>query len=211
MKTLGIIPARRGSKRIPEKNTKDFCGTPLIEHTIKIALRSKIDHIVVTTNDDKVKEICSRYNVDVYTRPEELCTDEAPSLPVVLDILPKYPSYDTGVFLQPTSPLRTTEHINKAIGLMGGGDSVISVKRADFKNFWLRRIDGGFLERYCHDITKIYVLNGAVYVFETKNISTESWGHRTIPYVMSTRDSIDIDTDIDFKLAEMLWRENETR
>ena len=135
---LAIIPARFGSKGIPRKNVVDFCGKPMIQYTLEAALRSKfIDQILVSTNDSEVLKISSNLGIiNSYLRPENLASDAAPMLDVVLHALDwfklqygKYP--ESFILLQPTSPLRNSLDIDGAIKLFlkENPNSVISVHK----------------------------------------------------------------------------------
>ena len=115
MKTLGIIPARGGSKGIPNKNKALFCGKPLITHTIKVALESNLDTVVVSSDDPDILAIATNMGIEAIQRPAELAEDTTPTLPVLQHALSSFDSsYDTVMTLQPTSPLRTAQHINRS-------------------------------------------------------------------------------------------------
>src|SRR3989338_7231045 len=112
---LGIIPARGGSKAIPRKNIKMIAGKPLIAWTIESAKRSSLlDNFVVSTEDKEIAEISKKYGAEVVVRPDELATDEATTLSVLQHVLSVIES-DTVVLLQPTSPVRDTNLIDKCI------------------------------------------------------------------------------------------------
>ena len=120
---LGLIPARGGSKGLPRKNIRPLLGKPLIAWTIEQALASEyLDRVVVSTDDEKIAEISRKYGAKVpFMRPKESAADEARRIDVVLhaiDWMEKNDnSYDLIMLLQPTSPLRTSEDIDKAIKL----------------------------------------------------------------------------------------------
>jgi CMP-N,N'-diacetyllegionaminic acid synthase len=120
-KFLAIIPARGGSKGIPNKNIMAICGKPLIAYTIEAGKKSKyIDEVVVSTDSDDIKEIAQKYGAKVpFLRPDELSNDSAKSIDLVLHAIDFYKSnnisYDYVILLQPTSPLRTFMHIDEAV------------------------------------------------------------------------------------------------
>ena len=120
---LGLIPARAGSKGIPGKNIKDIMGKPLIAYSIEGALKSSyIDRVVVSTEDDKIAEISKELGAEVpFRRPSVFASDEASSADVVLHALRFFQKQglltDSIMLLQPTSPLRSREDIDKAVEL----------------------------------------------------------------------------------------------
>lgn len=190
MEILTIITARKGSKRLPGKNTKRLVGIPLIEYTIESTLDSKyIDLVVVTSDDNEVKKSVNKYidspviDIRFHRRPKHLRGDNIGSQEVIDDVVEQYGG-DCVLLLQPTSPLRIAKHIDKCIELFrdGGFDSVISVKEV---------------------IPHTYYPNGAIYVFKDR-IWTDNMGM----FLMSKRDSIDIDSIEDFKLAEMILNDD---
>jgi CMP-N-acetylneuraminic acid synthetase len=127
VRILGIIPARKGSKRLPGKNTKKIGDKTLIDIAIQEALLSNITDVLVTTNDKKVKKIASKYDVIIHDRDESLCADDSPSEDAIADVVKKY-KYNLYVLLQPTSPLRTYNHINDALSKYRGV-TIISTHR----------------------------------------------------------------------------------
>ena len=199
-KILAIIPARKGSKRLPGKNTKELLGKKMIEYSIDEALKSKyISKIVISTDDEKVMDITnskmkkSSENISLIKRPKELCEDDTPTMPVLQHVLKSIPNeYDTVILLQPTSPLRTVDHIDKCIDIFLKEEckSLVTVKEVEPFN--------------------IFVPNGAVFIANRSMITKESkLRDRNVRLViMSQEDSIDVDTEIDFKAAEetMKWK-----
>lgn len=224
LKVLGVIPARCGSKGIPRKNIKDLAGKPLIYYTIKAALSSRsLNRTLVSTDSSEIADIAEAYGAEVlFLRPAELAQDDTPRLPVVrhaVRYLEQTEGYkaDIIVTLQPTSPLRRSEHIDAAVEMLASteADSVVSVCKAEHSPYWMRRVvEGGRLipilpesEQYTRrqDLPVAYRINGAVYaetysaVFdETKRAKTDI---RAL--VMEKQDSIDIDEESDFRVAEM--------
>lgn len=123
MFSLGVIPARGGSKRLPGKNIRHLCGKPLIAWSIVEALRSKLDHVIVSTDDLQIANTAKDWGADVpFIRPADLATDEAKSIDVMIHAAKwceknvQKPDY---VFLlQPTSPTRTADDIDVAIDIL---------------------------------------------------------------------------------------------
>jgi len=119
---LSIIPARGGSKGIPKKNIKDLAGKPLINYTIKASIDSdRVDRTMVTTNDEDIASVSRKAGAEVpFIRPKRLAQDETPTLPVIQHTLNYYQDNenytpDAVILLQPTSPLRTSNHIDEAL------------------------------------------------------------------------------------------------
>ena len=179
-----IIPARGGSKGIPDKNIKIIGGKPLIAWTIETARRSKyIDRVITTTDSDKIAGICKEYNCEVpFMRPKHLANDSAKGTDVILHTLDwlklKKIDYDYFILLQPTSPLRTTKHIDEAIEILissENANSLVSVKKVNQHPYWMKRINNdGYVEEYQKDneinyhnrqeLPDLYVNNGAIYI-----------------------------------------------
>jgi|SRR3989344_234134 len=218
-KILAIIPARGGSKSILKKNIKPFSGKPLIFYAINAAQKSKyIDKIVVSTDDDEISRCARRYHVDVIKRPPKLAQDKTPMdlvLTHAVNFLEKEKNYSpyAVVLLQPTSPLRRTQHIDEAIKkfLREKVDSLVSV---EFFHNHRHEVDSN--RRLIPAFTKIanrdkrppiVMENGALYISNTTLIKQgKIRGNRIGFYVMDHYSSIDIDEPIDFVVAEHLMR-----
>lgn len=224
LKIVGIIPARAGSKGLPDKNIRLLCGKPLIYYTIKAALEACcLQRVIVSTDSDRIAEIAKGYGAEVpFLRPAELSADDTPSLSVVrhtATFLVDQEKYrpDTLVTLQPTSPARRAEHIDAAVELFANthADVVMSVCESEYSPYWMRRIgaDGRLIpilpdsERFMRrqDLPVVYRLNGAVYVESYSSVmnGTNEPGKVIRALVMDRADSIDIDDEFDFRLAEM--------
>ena len=225
-KIYALIPARGGSTRLPLKNILPLNGKPLISYTIEQAKKSKyIDRVIVSTDNEKISEVSKSYNAEVpFLRPENISGTYALPHSYIThfynfinnngDEIP----YIT-VLLQPTSPLRTAEDIDKAIELFNNVnvEEVISVCASDKKPFWYRTLDeNGYLVDYT-DFSKnnndkpCYILNGAIYAFKTDCFKDNEGiiATKVFPYEMPPERSIDIDRDIDFELAELLLKRTE--
>jgi CMP-N,N'-diacetyllegionaminic acid synthase len=223
---VAIIPARGGSKGIPRKSVRLLCGKPLIAYTIEAALSSKlIDRVVVSTEDEEIAEVSKKYGAEVISRPPELGQDDTPSLPVyqhAIRHLEKAEDYrpEIIVILQPTSPLRLVEDIDRAIAefLKRKYDSIVSICEVEHPPHWMYTLarnrlkpvikDGESVTRR-QDAPKMYRLNGAVYVTSREVIMKENRliGRDTGAHIMPLERSIDIDTELDFKLADLLMRQ----
>lgn len=218
---LAVIPARGGSKRLPRKNLLDLAGKPLIAWTIEAAKNSKyIDLFTVSTDDQELSYVSKKHGAEVLTRPSELATDTASSVDVVLHALnAQNQPYDYLILLQPTSPLRTAQHIDEAIELLfdKNANAVISVCETDHSPLWANTLpENGSMDNFIReevkgkrsqDLPNYYHLNGAIYIINTAHIKeSKSFipARNSYAYTMSKKDSVDIDTDLDFELACLL-------
>ena len=217
---LAIIPARGGSKRLPCKNILGLNGKPLIAYSIESGLNSKyIDKVVVSSDDDEILTISKRYGAVTINRPNELASDTATTFDAIKHAVDNYEKYDYIVLLQPTSPLRDRDHIDKAIELLESknADAVVSVCKMDHSPLWSNTINDslsmtGFLKdevlnKRSQDLKEYYSLNGAIYICDTKKLLKEKsffLKESIFAYKMDRKSSIDIDKEIDFKIAEYL-------
>ncbi len=225
---LGLIPARGGSKGLPRKNIKPLLGKPLVAWTIEQALASKyLDRVVVSTDDKEIVEISRKYGAEVpFLRPEELATDEAKSIDVVLHAISWVEEndkpYDLLMLLQLTSPLRTEEDIDRAIELLfeKGTSAIVSVCEVEYHPYWSNVLpaDGCMkdfikpevINKRRQELSPFYRLNGAIYLAYCHYLKQEKsfFGDKTFAYIMPRERSIDIDEEIDFILAEILRNKN---
>ncbi len=220
---LAIIPARGGSKRLPRKNILELNGRPLIAWTIDAALRSKyIDKLIVSTDDEEIRELSQHYGADTINRPAEIANDTATTVAVVKHTIENYKSHDFLVLLQPTSPLRNEKHIDDAIELLfeKNADSIVSVCEAEHSPLWFNTLPpNNNLENFMRedvknkrsqDLEPYYRLNGAIYIWNTLCFLEEKstmFKRNTFAYKMARDDSIDIDTALDFQYTEFLFKQ----
>lgn len=228
MNVLGVITARGGSKRIPKKNIKELLGKPLIYYTIKAALASKLmTKVILSSDDDEIIGIGKDIGVEVpFKRPRELADDTTPTIDVLIhavNYVEKNQSFfpDIIVVLEPTSPLRTTEDIDKALEkhIETDADSVVSVVKTDHEHpIRAKKIENDMLYDYCleekegvrrQDLPPAYFRDGAFYSVKRDVLMKEHrlYGNVTRPYIMPPERSIDINSELDFKLAEILMNE----
>jgi CMP-N,N'-diacetyllegionaminic acid synthase len=208
---------------MPRKNIALLAGRPLIWYTIQAALQSRyLDRIVVSTEDAEIARVSRECGAGVVDRPAELARDETPTLPVLQHAIATLEkseglALDLVVVLQPTSPLRTVEDIDRAVEKMlaTGCDSVVSVCELEHPLEWVYTLDGDRVRHVLEagatvtrrqDARKVYRPNGAVYVTRRDVIMKEHrvLGEDTRAYVMPMERSVDIDTSLDFKLAEVI-------
>ena len=215
---LAIIPAKKKSKRLPNKNIKLFSKEPLIAYTIKSALKSKhISRIIVSTDSIKIAKIAIKYGAEVpFLRSKNLSGDKTTTWEVCRNVIDKLKTiesktYDSFVYLQPTSPLRSPQDIDNAIKVFKNkkANAVVSVNETK-PSFWFKNISSkGVLIRSNRNNKKNYILNGSIYVFKTKFIKktkTNGYDNKTFAYVTPQERSIDIDTLYDFKIAELFLK-----
>ncbi len=230
---LGIIPARGGSKKIPKKNIKLLAGKPLITYTIEESKKSKyINRVILSTDDEEIARIGKKLGAEVpFLRPSELAEDNVTDLPVFqhcLNWLRENENYvpDIIVHLRPTAPLRKNYHIDTGIELLlksPRADSVRSVTAVGQHPLKMWKIENnrlvpfvseeisGIKESYNMPRQKLpltYIQNGSVDVIWTKTILEKNSmsGDIITPFVMEEWESINIDTEIDFSLAELIMK-----
>jgi len=227
---LGLIPARGGSKGLPRKNIKPLLGKPLIAWTIEQALASKyLDKVVVSTDDKEIADVSKKYGAEVpFMRPKELAEDNAKGIDIVLHVIDwlkendKQKQYDLIMLLQPTSPLRTKEDIDKAIELLflKEAKAIVSVCEVDHYPLWANTLpkDGcmknfirqEIMNKNRQELHIFYRLNGAIYLAYCKYIKQCRCfiGKDTFACIMPKCKSVDIDNEVDFKLAQILIKNN---
>ncbi len=226
MKFLAIIPARGGSKGVPRKNVRLLNGRPLIAYTIDAALQSRtIDRTIVSTDDDEIASISRGLGAEVKMRSAELSQDNIPTSDVLRSVVAELAecryAADAVMTLQPTSPLRTAEHIDEAAARFEAdphADSLVSC--IDVPHIFhplsvMRRTGEGYLAPYStgaqpfrrQDKEKLFARNGAaVYITRIDRLSEYVFGGRLIPYIMDESSSVDIDTLDDFDRAERIMK-----
>ncbi|MFN5622066.1 MAG: cytidylyltransferase domain-containing protein [Flavobacteriales bacterium] len=222
MKMLTIIPARKGSKGLPGKNTRVLAGKPLIQHSIEFALSlSDASDICVTSDDDAVLTIAAQCGIPhPLRRPDELASDTAGTREVMLHALDTYAErgvhYDAVVLLQPTSPIRRKQDAEAMLALFTDDvDLVVSVREAhDNPYFNLFEEDANgllHLSKPSHftrrqDCPKVYAYNGSIYIIRASRLREQPLSSftRIRKYVMSAECSIDIDGEMDWRMAELV-------
>lgn len=168
---LGVIPARGGSKGIPGKNIKDLLGKPLIKWSIEAAQNSNLlDKFIVSTEDAEIATIAKQAGAEVLQRPQEYATDNATTVSVLQHVLDEI-NAETVVLLQPTSPVRVDNIIDKAIDIFmkSGADTLATgytshhFEWGEFENLPRQALKGFF-----HD-------DGNVYIFNSKVLKADRW------------------------------------
>lgn len=228
MKPLVLIPARGGSKGIPGKNIKLLGGKPLIQYTIEAARTLFQDEtICVSTDDLKIRETVEQLGlVAPFLRPDELATDTAGSYEVMLHAIHFYESKgynpDILVLLQPTSPFRTSKHIEEALKLFRFDiDMVVSVKETTSNPYYVlfEENSDGYLEKSKtasfarrQDCPKVWEINGAIYLINVESLKSKNLSEfkRIIKMPMDAAHSVDIDSPLDWDFAEFLINRKST-
>jgi CMP-N,N'-diacetyllegionaminic acid synthase len=229
MKNLAIIPARSGSKGIKDKNIRYLCGKPLMAYSIEAALESgKFEEVMVSTDSEKYAVIAKQYGAKVpFLRSDTTSLDTASSWDMVDEVLHNYEilgrEFDTFCLLQPTSPLRNAEDIVAAYSLYEekANFAVVSVCEAEHSPLWCGHLpeSNEFINFVQQDKLKqrqaektFYRLNGAIYIVNVERFKTQRnlYQKGSFAYIMSQEKSVDIDTEIDFKLAEIMFTGGET-
>ena len=228
MKILVTICARARSKRLAGKNTKLLAGKPLIAYTIEAAKRwGRANSVVVSTDSSEIADIAFKYGVQViFPRPRSLCTDKSPKLPVIkhaVEYLRKNYGeiFDLIVDLAPTSPLRTAQDIEKAFRIMINEKPktlfsvAISNKNPYFNLVEVKKNNFAIISKEpkqpvfrMQDAPIVYEINGAIYMFWGKNLNKMNSiiTQKSRVYIMPAERSVDIDTAIDFKIADLLLK-----
>jgi len=225
---IAVIPARKGSKRLPGKNLKKLSGKPLILHTIQeAALCKSIDNIYVLTDSPEIAEVATENGAEVpYLRSRKTSSDKASMLSVLLEFVDFFDSrerqFENVILLQPTSPLRTAKQIDDACKLYERSlaDTLVSVMF--FPKFCmdgkLMSVRAGYLvpktpPRTPSDQSETLVRNGpAILIEKFERLRDEKtlYGAKTIPFLMDFKSSIDIDDGDDFWLAEAIFEKNKS-
>lgn len=226
MRNIAVIPARSGSKGVKDKNIKDLCGKPLMAYTIEAAVDSEcFDEVMVSTDSAYYADIAKQYGASVpFLRSEKTATDNASSWDMVEEVLFKYETcgeqFDTFCLLQPTSPLRTANDIKSAYNLyLEKADfAVVSVCEAEHSPLWCGHLPDSreFIDFIDADAMKqrqsggvFYRLNGAIYIVDIKRFRENRFLYQkgSYAFIMDQKRSVDIDTEMDFKMAEFLISE----
>ncbi|RBP58094.1 N-acylneuraminate cytidylyltransferase [Alkalibaculum bacchi] len=224
MKNLAIIPARSGSKGLKDKNIKMLNEKPLLAYSIEAAKESGLfDEIMVSTDSEKYAEVAKQWGAKVpFLRSQELSNDTASSWEVVKDVIERYRSlgieFDTVALLQPTSPLRSSEDIINGYEVMREkiANFVVAVCEMDHSPLWANTLPvdlsmGNFIRPEVvtmprQSIPTYYRINGALYIIKVDYLmkTTDIYSEKSYAIIMNKENSIDIDDQIDFTIAEVL-------
>ncbi len=221
MKTIAIITARGGSKRIPRKNIKEFCGKPIIVYSIEAALKSGIfNEVMVSTDDEEIREVALKYGAKVpFMRSKENSNDFAGTVAVIVEVLENYAKqneyFERACCIYPTAPFVTAKKLKNAMELLDEGDTVMPIVKYSFPPLRSVVIENERIhpkwEKYMswrsQDLPELYHDCGQFYCFrvkefiEKKQLITEN----TVPVIMSELEVQDIDNEEDWKIAELKY------
>ena len=226
MKNIAVIPARSGSKGLPDKNIRPVNGKPLLAYTIEAALESGcFDTIHVSTDSERYAEIARQYGADVpFLRSAALATDTASTWDAVREVLARYDElgkrFDTMMLMQPTTPLRTGGDVKEAYALLQKkqAKSVIAVCEVDHSPLWCDTIpDSGSMKGFGRkdlawvnrqDLRPYYRVNGAIYLLSVNGINIppddEIYEDNCYALFMDRKKSVDVDSEDDLALVEFL-------
>ena len=222
MKCIAIIPARSGSKGLPDKNILELNGNPLISYTIKAALESnRFSEVMVSTDSEKYAKIAKDYGANVpFLRSDEMSNDSASSWDTVREVLNGYKelgkTFDYVALLQPTSPLRDAEDINKLFKIFEekNANNAVTVTEVDHPVQWCFELDEdclmdkmasspyNYMRR--QELKTHYIENGAIYLVDAYKIMNplyNFYADECVASIMPREKSIDIDSKIDFIIA----------
>lgn len=219
-KTIVVIPARGGSKRLPGKNSKLLDGVPLLAYSILYAKANAeiVDDIYVSTDDDSIKQIALQYGAKVIDRPKELSGDFEPTVSTLKHVLQQVANVENVVLLQPTNPLRPKEMLKEAFQLFieKKCDSLFTVTR-NYQKFGLIENDYFIPSNYVkgqrsQDLKPLYFENGLLYISTSELILTDQiMSDTAFPMIIDHPfATVDIDTSEDFEYAEFLVHKYKT-
>jgi N-acylneuraminate cytidylyltransferase len=218
---IAVIPARGGSKGLPGKNIREIAGKPLIAWTILEAKKSKyIDRLILSSEDEEIINAAKAWDCEVpFVRPKELAQDDTPGIEPVLHAIEAIPAkYDYALLLQPTSPLRLAADIDGCLEMCHrrGTPACVTVTEPEKSPYWMYRLDTGdrlvplmdkgYTSQRRQDLPTAYVLNGAVYAVRTGWVEQYRTflTPETAAYVMPRERSIDVDSEQDIIVCELL-------
>lgn len=229
MNILGLIPARGGSKQVPQKNIRMLQGKPLIAYTLEAvqSVQTLFYRTIVSTDNEEIAQVARQFGGDVpFLRPSELAQDKSPTVPLVQHAILEIESSDQikldwVMLLQPTTPFRRSEHIYQAIQLAQSHqcDSVISLKQVFSEHpILMKKIENDRVLPYCIEEQEgtrrqdynppAYMRNGAIYLTKRDTVLHDNslWGKSICPLIMDEESSINIDSMLDFAIAEVIMR-----
>lgn len=226
MRNIAIITARSGSKGVKDKNIRELCGKPLLAYSIECALKSgQFDKVFVSTDSSLYARIAEEYGADAsFLRTTENSGDTAGSWDVVREVIERFEEksefYDNIMLLQPTSPLRTDFDICNCFELMlkKEANAIISVCETEHSPLWCNTLPADLCmdnfrnEKYRdlprQELPVFYRINGAVYLIKRKELDrSPMFTQHCYAYIMPHDRSIDIDSEVDFKIAEAFLNE----
>lgn len=229
---LGLIPARGGSQRVPKKNIRPLHGRPLLSYTIEAARRARrLTRVIVSTDAEPIARVATAWGAEApFRRPAGLATADSTELECVdhaLQWLQTHEGYvpDLVVLLYPTSPFRRPDSIDRAVEAMLAhpeADSLRSVRKCSEHPYKMWTTDGLYLHPFVreaggvarqtwpyHRLPEVYIQNASIYIFKPSTVieKRSTTGDVVIPFVMDETESLDVNTPLDFRLAETVMEE----
>ena len=223
MKRIAIITARGGSKRIPRKNIKEFCGKPILAYSIEAAVQSGMfDTVMVSTDDEEIAGIAKQYGAEVpFYRSADTANDFATTNDVLLEVLEEYEKrgerFDLGVCIYPTAPFVTPEKLQKAVEELerSDADTLIPVVAFSYPPQRAMIVRDGklvfeypeYLDSRSQDLVPHYHDVGQFYVFRTEAFqkNRKLMVGNILPLIVSELEVQDIDNLTDWEIAEMKY------
>ena len=224
MSRLAIITARGGSKRIPKKNIREFCGKPILAYSIEAALTSGLfDHVMVSTDDEEIAQIARKYGAEVpFFRSEATSGDFATTNDVLAEVLAEYEKlgmhFDIACCIYPTAPFVTAQKLTNAVEQLeaSDADTLIPVVSFSYPPQRAMVVEQGrlvfkypeYLDSRSQDLQPHYHDVGQFYVFRTDRfaVNQKLMVGNILPLVVSELEVQDIDNLTDWKIAEMKYR-----
>ena len=215
---IAMITARGGSKRIPRKNIKEFCGKPILAYSIVAALESGVfDEVMISTEDDEIAKIAQQYGASFpFRRSEQMASDYAMTIDVMLEVVDQYKKIgmnpESICCIYPTAPFITAEKLKKAYELFesSGADAVIPVVRFSFPPQRSFIFDGKYIKYKWkkYDLENYYHDAGQFYFLKTKSMIDQHTlvPEKTAPLVMDEMEVQDIDNMDDWNIAEIKYQ-----
>ncbi len=224
-KPYAIITARGGSKRVPKKNIRDFCGKPIIAYSIEAAIESELfDEVMVSTDSEEIAEIAKKYGAVVpFMRSEKTSNDYADTTDVLNEVIEMYKEYgvifDELCCIYPTAPFITSDKLKESYKLLQDVDvfNVISIVEFSFPpqrgmilsdNNFIEPVDLEGINSRSQDLPIIYHDCGQFYWMKTEKYlkNNDILNNHTRPYFISELEVQDIDNETDWKLAELKYK-----
>lgn len=224
MSKLAIIPARGGSKRIPRKNIKEFCGKPILAYSVEVALKAGLfDEVMVSTDDNEIAEVARKFGASVpFIRSKETANDFAILKDVLYEVLEKYKEmgkeFDEVCCILPTAPLLESEDILKSYEILASNSatSVVPVVKYSYTIWRSLKIQDGRLQmnwpenfpKRSQDLPEAFHDAGLFYWYNKKYFEEKipGFGENAYPYILAEEKVQDIDTEDDWRIAEMKFK-----
>lgn len=223
MKKIAIITARSGSKGLKNKNILELCGKPMMNYSIEAALKANcFDRVILSTDSEEYGKIGIEAGAEVIYRGDDVSNDRATTFMVLADLFDHIPiDFSYFVLLQPTSPLRDENHVIEANGLFEANydtfDFLVSVKEAEHASILVKPIDedrslkyfDADFANYRRQGYKEYSPNGAIFTGKPEAYLKQKhfYGKKSLAYIMNSFDSVDVDTELDYKFATLCMKE----